>query len=90
MFCEHIGRILAPWNLIEGEILFPNAVLNPQVSSGQVSDFAKSAPPSDANGSGGICHDGYIKFDAQIGRQGLQSKRLRRTFADPCQFSLCR
>ena len=50
----HVGGILRARPLLNAELPLLDALLDPQVGSGQMPDLAEAFTPNDANGSCGI------------------------------------
>ena len=64
MLREHITRVLRSEDFGQGEILLPQSVLNPEVGSSQMPDFAETSPPCDSDRGGGIAHNPQFQRDA--------------------------
>ena len=71
MLGEHVGRIVAPGDFVQGEISLPNAVLHPEICRRKVSDLAQTPSPGYADSRSGVGHDSESQRNTEVNGDGL-------------------
>ena len=90
MLCKQVCNVCRSSNLVKKEILGAQAVLDPQVRRGEVTDPPQSAPSADADGSRGVGMNVDFNLPSQILAYCLEAKSFARGLAYPSHLGFCR
>ena len=74
MLCKQVCNVCRSSNLVKKEILGAQAVLDPQVRHGEVTDPPQPAPSADADGSRSVGMNMNFNLPAQILTYGAETK----------------
>ena len=74
MFGENVRCVFCARYFAQLEISRAQAILDPQISCGEMPDAAEASPATDAHSRGGICLDLECPGEAEIFGQSLQTQ----------------
>ena len=66
MFSQQVAWILKPWVFMQGELSCSEFLLHPQLTNGEVPDFAQACSAAYPNGRGRVCPNVQLHRQSQV------------------------